>query len=245
MSPEKEKKIVPAEFREFLDDLRACCRSSLHSVHLVGSVVTSDYRAGVSDINSLVVLNEISLDVLDSLLPLGKRYRDRKIAAPLLMTPDYIHSSLDSFPIEFFNFQEIHITLFGPDILSGMTIVKEHLRLQAEREIKAKLLRLHQGYLSALGEKDILVRGLVDSINGYFPLFRAILYLAGHKVPVDNQQVAVAIQDLTGLDTKVFTTILQVKNQQISFADTEASTCFSDYYKITNRLMEYVDDLGR
>jgi hypothetical protein len=58
----------------------------------------------------------MDLKFLKFLAPLGKKFGRKRIAAPLIMTPEYIDTSLDVFPIEFFNIQQLHLTVYGDDI---------------------------------------------------------------------------------------------------------------------------------
>ena len=68
------------------------------------------------------------------------------------MTPEYIRTSLDVFPVEFLNFKLIHATVFGEDIFESLEINRMDLRRQCERELKVKLVSLRQGYISSLGD---------------------------------------------------------------------------------------------
>ena len=63
-----------------------------------------------------------------------------KIAAPLIMTQDYIQNSLDSFPLEFLEIQQHHLCLFGQDSFAELSFYQPHLRLQCERELKSMLI---------------------------------------------------------------------------------------------------------
>jgi hypothetical protein len=234
---------ISDQFHEFSAALAADSPVPVHSVAVIGSALTPDFVPGQSDINSIVVVENVTVEFLDFIVLLGKKYSSHFIAAPMLLTPHYIATSLDVFPIEFFNLQAIHHTVSGTDPLADLIIKNSHLRLQCEREVKSKLLWLHQGYISALGNEEQLVRQLRDSITGYLPLFRAILFLAGHELTLSGHDTAATVQEALGLDSKIFTTILELKkNGRTSKAD-ELCDCFSDYYHATRQLSDYVDTL--
>ncbi len=233
---------IPKSFDNFLDEIvTAREQDGFLSVYVVGSVLTPDFRPDRSDINSLVVVADINLKLLDFFVSLGKKHKDGGVAAPVLMTPEYITSSLDVFPIEFLNFREIHQTVFGDDVLAALQINPEHLRLQCEREVKSKLLWLHQGYISALGDRSFLVRRLLDSITGFFPVLRAILFLGGRGMPLACHDIVTALQDFIGLDADVFETVFQLKNRDKIPGESELADCFARYYEATKRLVEHVD----
>src|SRR5208337_4794086 len=103
--------------------------SNIHSFHIVGSAVISDYNEKISDVNSVILLRNMDLRFIAFLAPLGRKYGKKHVAAPLVMTPDYIAKSLNAFPIEFLDFKLIHKTVFGIDILKDLQIAKGSLRL--------------------------------------------------------------------------------------------------------------------
>ena len=156
-----------------IDELIAAHPGNLHSIHIVGSAVIPDYNENLSDINSVVVLNTMDLAFLQFLAPLGKKYGKKRIAAPLVMTPEYIRTSLDAFPVEFHDFKLIHKTVYGEDLFKSIELSRQYLRLQCEREIKVKLIGLRQGYLSSLGHREHYESVLVKTFTGSMALLRA------------------------------------------------------------------------
>ncbi|MBZ0157628.1 MAG: hypothetical protein K8I29_15630 [Alphaproteobacteria bacterium] len=215
----------------------------IHSLHLIGSAITPDFNPKTSDINSLVVLHDMDFGFIRFLASHGKRYKKMGIAAPLIMTPAYIRSSLDVFPIEFHDMRRIHRTVYGDDILADLQIDRQHLRIQCEREIKTKLVALRQGYVSTLDDKNLLLEGLSRSITGYIPLFRAIIALMGKEPPVPKQEVIETLCALTDIGTDVFRRVLLLKNREIKFSKEEAVSAFEQYYRATERIGALVDEL--
>jgi hypothetical protein len=238
VKPAAAKKIVP-----LLEELLSEYREKMHSIHITGTAVTDDFNEKVSDVNSLVVLREMDLGFLKSLAPLGKKHGKNKVAAPLIMTPDYIQSSLDVFPIEFLNFKRIHLTVFGEDILQDLVIDRMDLRRQCERDLKTKVLALRQQYISSQGDKRLLSEGFIGSITGYIPLFRGIIALYGKVPPVRQNEVIAMLARETGVDTRVFAKVLQAKHQQVKLTIDELNAIFGDYYAVTERLGTIVDEI--
>ncbi len=234
---------IADKFVGFLKEVLSLYRDNIHSVHLIGSSLTPDYVPGVSDINSIFVLKEMDLDFLKLLAPLGKKYKKTGIAAPLIMTPRYIENSLDVFPIEFFDFRLIHHSILGEDLLEDLKIEKRYLRLQAERELKSKLIWLRQGYLSTMGDKKLLMENLINSITGFIPLFRAIIYLLGQEPPVKRHDVVVRLQELTNIKTSIYEKILLIRRKQTSPGKDELEKAFDDYYRATEKIGRLINDL--
>lgn len=226
----------------FLDDLQAGY-DGFHSVHVVGSAVTDDYDPAVSDINTVVVLKEMDLAFLDHVAPLGKKYGKKGIAAPLIMTPQYIEDSRDVFPLEFLNFKLVHRTVFGPDEFSDIVIEKDDLRRQCEREIKSKLIWLRQNYISSMGEKKLLLENITGSITGFLPLFRGIISLLGKEPPVGSRDIVKELGSITDLDANIFTEIYNIRHKKLKPSKEQLEGIFEQYYRATEKIGSIVNDL--
>ncbi|MEC4676186.1 MAG: hypothetical protein VST72_04575, partial [Nitrospirota bacterium] len=166
----------------------------------------------------------------------------KSIAAPLIMTPEYIMSSLDVFPIEFLDFKNIHETVFGDDILKETVITAVDLRNQCEREIKSRLIGLRQGYISSLGDRQLLTERFVGSIAGYMPLFRGIIFLMGKEPPTGKYDVISALSSSSGIDTDVFKRIVDIKKGKSKLSKAELDTIFEEFYTATEKLGKIIDD---
>ncbi|UCH79892.1 MAG: hypothetical protein JSW20_09055 [Nitrospiraceae bacterium] len=238
LHPTAAKRIGP-----FFDEILGSYQDRMHSVYVTGTAITDDFNDRISDVNSIFVLKEMDLRFLELLAPLGKTYSKKKVAAPLIMTPAYIQSSLDVFPIEFLNFKLIHTTVFGKDIFKDIEIDLSDLRHHCERELKVKLIWLRQGYLSAMGDRKLLTEGFVNSITGYIPLFRGIITLLGKKPPSMQSDVITALSEAAQINTDVFSQVLKEKHEKIKLSIEELNTMFEDYYEATEKIGKIVDEI--
>jgi hypothetical protein len=235
VTPTLKEKVSPF-FGEILEKYDA----NIHSIYLVGSVLTEDYIEKVSDINSIIVLKEMDLNFLDILAPMGKKHHKKGISAPLLMTPDYIQKSLDVFPIEFLNFQLIHQTLLGEDILVDLQIDRGDLKRQCEREVKGKLIWLRQSYISSMGDRRRLADNIVRQFTSYIPLFRGLIQLLGENPPINHKDVVAVLSRLTGTETDIFEDTYAMKKKLFKPTFEQLHTLFEKYYQATERLLEVV-----
>jgi predicted nucleotidyltransferase len=236
--PSVTDKIAP-----MIDEIIAGHSQNVHSIHIVGSAVMQDYHEKLSDINSVVVLHDMDLKFIAFLAPLGKKYGKKRIAAPLIMTPEYIGKSLDVFPVEFLNYKLAHKTIYGHDLLSDLQIHIPHLRLQCERDIKIKLIGLRQGYLSSLGKKEALTETLIRSLAGTMAFFRAVIYLLGKEPPLPRADVVRTLGTATGLETDVFEKLLLLKTGTLNPTDQELRSLFERYYQALVSMERITDDL--
>lgn len=234
--------VVAQKIGPFFEDILNKYRENVHSIHIVGSSITGDFNEKTSDINSIIVLRQMDLKFVEFIAPLGKRYRKKGIAAPLIMTPEYISRSLDVFPIEFLDFKLIHETVFGEDILLDIEIHLSDLRHQCEREIKTKLIGLRQGYISSLGDKKIITEHIISLITGYIPLFRGIIFLMGKEPPLNKREVLTALSAQTGMNTDILRKILDVKKGVSKFTKSELDSVFEEYYTTTENISNIIDE---
>jgi hypothetical protein len=217
------------KIRPFFEEVMQCCPEKVHSVYVTGSAVTPDFRESTSDVNSLIVLNDLHFEFFKFLAPLGKKFKSKGVAAPLVMTPSYIQDSLDVFPMEFLEPRLIHKTALGPDIVQNLEIDPVLLRLQCEREIKTRLIGLWNGYISSTGETDMIAHLLYRSIKGCMPLFRSIVFLLGKLPPIKKMDVIGAISDNTGIDKDILIKALLLKESPIKNRE-ELLSLFERYY---------------
>ncbi len=216
---------------------------AIHSFHVVGSAVMPDYNEKLSDINSVVILRTMDLRFLAFLAPLGKKHGKKRIAAPLVMTPEYIRDSRDAFPIEFLDFKLIHKTVYGEDIFRDIEIARQPLRLQVEREIKTKLIGLIQGYISSLGKKGPLAALLVRSVTGSMALFRAIILLLGKEPPLARAEVIKMYESAAGIEADIFTKLLLLKSGEMKPSEQELRALFERYYNALEATGKNIDEI--
>lgn len=227
----------------FFHDVLENSAAKIHSLYLVGGVLTEDYRDGVSKIDSVIVLQKMDLAFLDILAPLGSNYGKKGIAAPLIMDPGYICNSVDVFPLEFLNFKLLHHALYGEDLFAGLEINRQELRYQCERELKGKLLWLHRIYVSSMGDRKVLAADIVRHFDGYLPLFRGILHLLGQAPAAGLKKALEQLGQLAGLETGVFEEIYGIKKNLAQPSKEEISQLFAGFYRATEKLAEVVDGL--
>ncbi len=218
--------------------------NNLHSISIVGSAVMPDYNEKLSDINSLIILQNMDLKFISFLAPLGKKYAKKRIAAPLVMTPEYVKKSTDAFPVEFLDFKLIHATVYGENILADIIIDRAALRFQCQRDIKIKLMGLRQGYISTLGKEAHLASGLIRSITGSMALFRAIIFLLGKEPPIPRTKVISALGDATGVPTDIFNRLLTLKAGTIKMPKSDFPLLFEKYYVSLEALEKITDNLN-
>ena len=225
----------------FMSQTRETLGVHLESINLIGSVLTDDYDPKRSDINTVLVISKQSREILDRMARLLKQSRTRGLGLPLLMTSDYIDRSRDVFGIELLDFQLNHRTLCGEDPFEDLVFEHPHVRLQCERELKAMLIRLRQGYMASYNDHKRMKDIMIATVKGMLSLFRATLWL--HDKDRDPQclKTTEQIKESFGLEVEVLTTILDWRYGRSRVQSEDYAAQFDDLYTLINHLADIID----
>jgi predicted nucleotidyltransferase len=215
---------------------------NLISVIMYGSAVTHEYRPRYSDINTLIVLKSFDIEEIEKGCATAAAWLKKKVAAPLFMTREYIASSLDSYPVEFVDIRSNYRVLYGEDMLAGLDIKKEHLRLQCERELKGMALHLRREFVLLHGRPKAYPALLISSIKKLLPMFKALLVLNDKPIPKLKTDIVIAIEEQYNLSVSVFSELVKPASEVRKIP---AVTLFTRYAKGIDRLIASVDDFSR
>lgn len=230
-------------FSEITKDYQDIYGKDLVSIILYGSAASGNYIPKKSDINFLIVLTEDGINHLKKAFKTVEKWHKRKVSIPLFLTKSYISTSLDSFPIEFFNMQNSYQLVFGEDVLKELIFSQNHLRLQCERELKGKLLQLRQVYLESRGKTKNLKFIIENSLTAFISIFQALLYLKDKDVPAERRKTISFIAQEMGVDEQIFSNLLKVKEGTVKLSAEALNTLFEDYIKEIRKLSYTVDQL--
>ncbi len=191
--PYNEIERVPEFLRgpvgEYLALVRDLGGENAKALTLFGAVVAGTFDPQRHTVTNVLVLGAVDLAVLRRLAEHGPRLGKNRISAPLIMTPDYIRRSLDTFPLELLEIHQQRATPFGDDYFADLAFDEADVRLQCERELKVTLIGLRQGLLAAAGSERQLEAIEAEVAGGLLRTLRGMLWLRGHK----QAQPAVAV----------------------------------------------------
>jgi len=227
----------------FAEKLAAAVGNNMRSITIVGSSLTQDFRAGHSDINTVLVVGEQTVATLNAIASLARPMSRKKISPPLLMTSSYIERSRDVFGVEFLDFQLTHETILGQDPFAPLTFEKKNVRLQCERELKAMLIRLRQGYIAAAANRKLVRDILVSTAKGLAPFLRAMLWLRDSDRPRLTEPTfnKAAAEFSINLDPLVTTG--KWRHEKARLGETEMENMFTSVYETIEQLADAVDKL--
>ena len=150
-----------------------------------------------------------------------------------------VQDSADFFPIEFLDLRASRQVLFGDDPFRDLEVHTGHLRLQCERELREKMMRLREAYIQVYDVPRKLTRLLTESYTTFVALFRRCLYLDGDGVPVHNEDVVAAFCERAGLDRGPFDDVAQLKRGHAP--GTSSEPLFARYYRELTKAVGRID----
>lgn len=214
---------------------------NLVSLMLYGSAAGGSYVKGKSDINLLVVLTPEGMNRLEDAFAPVKKWRKRNVAVPLVLTQEFISSSLDAYPIEFLNMQNHCVLIYGENVLAPLVFKPEDLRLQIERELKSKIILLREGYLESEGSARRL-RGLIGrSLVALVSIFNAMLYLKQSGVPRHKKETIEEAGRVFGVDANVFARCFDIKAREDHLSGKEVVGLFKEYLREVEKVSSMID----
>jgi predicted nucleotidyltransferase len=236
----KEQALQRPELAGFVEGLTRALGPRLEAVVLYGSAARGDFREGTSDLNVAVVTAALDPPTLEALTSPILEWVKAKQTPPRLLTRALVAASLDVFPVEILDLRTYHVALHGTDPFAGVVIRTEALRVQCERELREKLMRLREGYVTAHATKGALRALLVDSYTSFLALFRGCLHLLGGPVPGQADAAATAFCERAGIDAAPFLEVGRLRDGRGAGSD-ELKRVFSGYYDALTRAADLVD----
>ncbi len=217
----------------------------LRSFLLIGSAVGPDYVPGVSDINSLLLVEETNRPVLDVIANLGEEYGALGFQAPILMTPEYLSASLDAFPLQFLLIRDQHVSLIGGGPFEDLTIDESDLRLQVEREVKGQLIYLQHAYAGAAGNLDRILEELEENVRELVPLVRGYLHLRNQVVSFRREEDLKTFVNQLEVDSDwILTLIKRAYDKQIPDPKLPVKEVYDHVHRLLGRFAERIDRIS-
>ncbi len=235
--------VVADHVAPFFERVLESRRDLVLALHVIGSAVTDDFDPQRSDINSVVVVREMDLELLDLLGSLCHEFEDSRIGPPMLITPKYIERWRDASPIELLDVKLVNTLVYGVDLLSPVEIGRAPVRLQCKRELRSRLITLSRGYVSAAGNKRRLTALLHDSVFGIAPLMRGILYARGEEPPTTTGPLFDALASFVGTTALSFKEVYWMKLRQTKMSVSRVRAILEDYYRAIETLIDVVDEI--
>jgi len=184
--------------RRFAERIQTLGGANSLALTLFGTIVPGtdgEFHPHHDTARSVVVLRMIDLEMLRVLAKDGLKLGKARIAAPLIMTPEYIQHSVDTFPVELLEVQQCHACLFGPDYFADLTFAESHMRLQCEHELNTILIGMRQSLLNAAGREKLFQSIEVDVMDRLLRTLRGLVWLHGSQTSLPATQAVAVVEE--------------------------------------------------
>ena len=185
----------------------------------------------------IIILEKDPLDLLESLSSLRDYSNRRQLRFPLLVTREFVNSSLDSFPLEFLDitaskYENLYVK---QDILKILKFEPANIRLQMEREIKGKWLLVRLSVLEKKNTPKQLANILAFNLGNIVPVLKGICYLKEGSVPQSLEDLFTRTTIITNVD---FDSMLEcVASKEATLANVK------QYLSILEDIMHYIEHI--
>ncbi|HUF49207.1 MAG TPA: nucleotidyltransferase domain-containing protein [Longimicrobiales bacterium] len=227
----------------FVTAVHAAAGERLEAAAMFGSAARGEWIEGVSDVNVLVLLDDIDAPLLARLAPVARAALPRGVR-PLVMERGEWRRAEDVFSIELADMKDAHSPLFGDDPTTGLMPQPAALRIQAESELRSKLLHLHAGMMMVEDEAR-LGQLFVHALPSFVTYLRAALRLAQQTVPQNMRDVITAGCTLAGTTPDAFLSVLEARRSGAPFTVTLTDAVADNFNSSAERIAAFVDAFGR
>jgi hypothetical protein len=229
--------------RRFAGEMSTAYGAELASVVLYGSAARGEYRPGVSDLNLLVLLRDLSPAALRRGSDAARAWVAEGNPPPLFMSMDEWDGSGDVWAIELADMREAYVVVAGTDPFARVEIRLEDLRMQCERELKGKQIQLRERYLLFAGQPAELGELLTRSFSTFLVLFRTVLRLSGEGGVRDAETVVQRVADRAGFDPAPLLEIHRARTAGQKLHPQADAPVVAGYLDAVRRVVDYVDGL--
>ncbi len=229
---------------QFAQTMASLYGPRLRSVVLHGSVARGEAVPRVSDINLLVLLDVVDASALRIGASTSRRWVEAGNSAPLIASWHEWAESADAFAIEVADMRDARLVLRGQDPIADLPQDVLSLRLQAERELRGKLVQLRTGLLLSAEKPQDIGQLLLRALPSFTTYLRAILRLQGRKPPAETPSVIAEAATVAGFEPGGLQAAWEARTAAKPIRVALDDKLTQGYYAAVVRATEYVDSLA-
>lgn len=144
--------------------------------------------SGDSALHTLALVDRVATEDLSALLTLVPAWHKTNLATPLLLAQEEFERTLDVFPLEYESILSDHVVIRGA--WSGrLQVGAADLRRACERQIKAHLIHLREGFLETHGRPSHVASLLRASVAPFRATLKQAAKLENAPAATDNDLV--------------------------------------------------------
>ena len=202
-----------AALNQFAAWLERLLAARLRSLIAYGSYTGGNHHGEHSDINLLCVLDRVDGATLDQVAEALRWWTGQGRAPVVLLSEAELRDAADVFPIEYLDIQRNHRLLKGEDLVASLPHDPRLHRLQVERELRAKLVKLRAGYVGRQKDGKAIEALLLESFSTFVTLFRHALAAVGEPLLLAKEEVIAAAARRFDFAAEPFQAVLNARRE--------------------------------
>ncbi|HEX7486344.1 MAG TPA: hypothetical protein VF332_09340 [Vicinamibacterales bacterium] len=234
-----------------LADLRAVLHTRLRSLvvyeahGLLGDASVTEDGGLQRDnhVHTLAIVDNLSYSDLAQMAPLAANWAERGLAVPLILAPDELRRSLDTFPLEFSQMIARHVVIAGEDPFKDLKVADADLRRACESQVRSHLLHLREGFIQSAGNPEALAALVSASVVPLRALLVNIARLHGVNARTPDALTQFAEQQLH-LGTEGLRPLLSSRRPE-QVRNLDVGAFFPAYLQAVEQLAALVDEWTR
>jgi hypothetical protein len=230
---------------ELVAQLQKAYGAQLRAVVLYGSAAAGEHIPKRSDYNVLVIVDALDMTHMRASAAVARAWGEKGNPPPLTLTLSEWRGSADIFPMEYADILERHRVLYGTAPFDGVSVDREHLRLQLEHEAMGKLLKLRQGVMAAGGDDKQHLELLAASLSTIMVIFRAVERLHGATPPTDYDRLSRDVASRVGFDVEPVVRVVRHVRGGEKLGSSDVPNVLAGYIAAVQRLVAYLDQYQR
>jgi hypothetical protein len=173
------------------EELAHAAGSNLQGLILFGGLARGRYHAGRSDVNLIVLLNDLSTTSLAAVAPALRNARRALGVDAMLMAKAEVAAFAEAFPTKFLDIKNHHQVLAGVNPFVDLSVSREQIRLRTAQELRNLQLRLRRRYVDMANDAPMLNRTLARAARSLALQLMTLLRLAGREAPAEDRTEAI------------------------------------------------------
>jgi hypothetical protein len=234
---------IATALQQLKEELTRAAGANLAGLILYGGLARGRFRAGQSDVNVVVLLNDASAGALAAIAPALRTARRAAAVDPMILTPGELPAAALAFPTKFLDIKEHHVVLAGTDSFAALDVPREAIRRRAAQQLRNMALRLRRRYLAITDDREAQATTLAGTARPLALEAAALLRLAGKHVPEEDRTAAIFAAAATAfdLDNEALARLAELRQQPGTKDDMAA--LYGKVLAIVTRLADRADQL--
>ena len=203
---------------EFSAHLLKAFSDDLLALILYGSAATGSYQAGVSDINVLVVLENLNAAKMFRFGKTAKSLLRKNRILPFIMTRQEFSTASDVFPLEYCDILDNNVLLHGDGGILEINVNMANLRTELEGKLRGAVADLRSILMAAEGNEKLLGKLILSWSGMGNILLRGLLRLKKVNVSgLDNNAILAEVEKQYGVTLNAFSVLNQHRQSKKPF----------------------------